>query len=68
MSDSLRPYEPYGSFVHEILQATILEWVAMLFSGGIFQPQGLNLHLLHPATLAGAFFTTSAIWEAQMYS
>ena len=40
-----------GSSVHEILQATILKWVAMPFSRGSSQPRwGLNpllLHLLH---------------------
>ena len=38
---------PSGSSVHEILQATILEWVAILFSRGIFQTQQSNLGLLH---------------------
>ena len=31
-----------GSSVHEILQARILEWVAMPFSRGIFLTQGSN--------------------------
>ena len=40
-------WSPPGSSVHEIFQARILEWVAMLFSlQGIFLTQGLNLHLL----------------------
>ena len=30
---------------------------------GIFLTQGLNSHLLHLYSLAGRFFTTSAIWE-----
>ena len=44
---------PPGSSVHGILQARILEWVAMSFSRGSSQPRiflgyaGLNLHLLH---------------------
>ena len=41
---------PRGSSVHGILQAGILEWVAMPSSRGIFLTQGLNLcplHLLH---------------------
>ena len=38
---------PPGSSVHEILQARILEWVAISFSKGIFSTQGLNVHLLH---------------------
>ena len=29
---------PPGSFVHGILQARMLEWVAMLYSRGSFQP------------------------------
>ena len=36
---------PPGSSVHGILQARILEWVAISFSRGIFLTQGLNLHL-----------------------
>ncbi|CAI9152038.1 unnamed protein product [Rangifer tarandus platyrhynchus] len=38
---------PTGSSVHGILQARILEWVAIPFSRGIFPTQGLNLGLLH---------------------
>ena len=40
-------YSLPGSSVCEILQARILEWVAISFSGGIFLAQGLNPHLLH---------------------
>ena len=39
-----------GSSVHEILEARILEWVAVFFSRGsslFFLLQGLNSHLLH---------------------
>ena len=36
-----------GSSVHGILQARILEWVAIPFSRLIFMTQGSNLHLLH---------------------
>ena len=36
-----------GSSVHGILQARILEWVAIPVSRGIFPVQGLNLDLLH---------------------
>ena len=50
---------PPGSFVHGILQAKILEWVALF--QGIFLTQGLNQHLLHWQV---EFFTTSANWEA----
>ena len=41
---------PSGSSVHGIFQVTILEWVAVPSSGGIFLTQELNLrfwHLLH---------------------
>ena len=41
---------PPGSSVHAVLQARILEWVAMASSRGIFPTQGSNprlLHLLH---------------------
>ena len=37
---------PPGSSVHRVLQARILEWVAMPSSRGIFLTQGLNLCLL----------------------
>ena len=51
---------PPGSSVHRILQARILEWVAISFSRGSSdlgtEPTSL--------TLAGGFFTTSAAWEA----
>ena len=36
-----------GSSVHGVLQARILEWVAMCFSRGIFPTQGLNPSLSH---------------------
>ena len=35
-------YSPPGCSVHGILQATMLEWVAISFSKGIFLTQGLN--------------------------
>ena len=38
-------YSLPGSSVHGILQATTLEWVALL--QGIFPTQGSNPHLLH---------------------
>ena len=36
-----------GSSVHGILQARLLEWVAISFSRGIFLTQGSNTGLLH---------------------
>ena len=38
---------PPGSSVHGILQARILEWVAVPFSRGFFLTQGSNLDLPH---------------------
>ena len=38
---------PPGSSVLGILQARILEWVAIALFQGIFLTQGLNLCLLH---------------------
>ena len=38
---------PLGSSIHGILQAGILEWVAISFSRGIFPTQGSNPGLLH---------------------
>ena len=42
-----------GSYVHGILQARILEWVAILFSWGSFQPRN-QTRVFH---IAGRFFT-----------
>ena len=42
-----------GSFVHEILQARILEWVAIPFSRGSSQPRNQTWALC----IAGRFFT-----------
>ena len=56
-------YSPAGSSVRGILQARILEWLAMCSSTRIFPIQGSNswlLHLLHWQPP----FTTSATWEA----
>ena len=39
MSDYLWPYSSLGSSVHGILQARILEWIAMPSSRGSFQPR-----------------------------
>ena len=37
-----------GSSVHGILQASILEWVAIFLLQGVFPTQGSNLGLLCP--------------------
>ena len=52
-----------GSSVHGILQARILEWVAMPSSRGSSWPRDRTHVSMSPA-LAGEFFTTSATWEA----
>ena len=57
MSDSLRPqglYSPSGSSLHGILQARILEWVAMHSSRGSSQPRGRT----QVSLMAGGFFTS----------
>ena len=56
--------KPPGSSVHGILQAKILEWVAISFSRGSSQLRDLS-----PASpaLAAGFFTTSTTWEAHLY-
>ena len=47
-----------GSSVHGILQARILEWVAILFSRGSSQPRDWT----HDSCIAGGFFTVWAIY------
>ena len=47
---------PPGSSVHEILQARILEWVAIPFSRGSSNP-GIEPSFLASPALAGGFFT-----------
>ena len=54
---------PPGSSVHEILQARILEWVAVTLLQGIFPTQGSNLCVLHLLHQQAGFFPTSATWE-----
>ena len=52
---------PPGSSVHGILQARILEWVAMPSSWG--SPQlGVRTGSLRSPALAGEFFTAGATW------
>ena len=55
MSDSLGPveYSPPGSSVQGILQAKILEWVAVAFSRGSSQPRDWTC----VSRIAGRFFT-----------
>ena len=57
MSDSVTPWTP-GSSVHGALQASILEWVAFLFSRGSFWPRDWTQFSL----IAARFF---AIWATR---
>ena len=52
---------PPGSSVHGILQARILEWVAISFSRETSQPRNWT----QVSRIAGKYFTDWAIWEAQ---
>ena len=65
MSDSSMDCSLPGSSLRGILQARILEWVAMSSSRGSSQPRDRTWFLCLLA-LAGGFFTTNAIWEAYM--
>ena len=64
MSDSLHPMDCSlpGSSVCGILQARILEWVAMRSPGDLPNPKIKPVSLKSPA-LANGFFTTSTSWE-----
>ena len=59
---SLSLYDPMDCRVLGILQATILEWVAFLFSRGSSQPRNRS----QVSYIAGGFFTNWAIREAQI--
>ena len=54
---------PAGSSIHGILQAKILEWVAVPSSRGSAQPR-YQTCVFYVSCLAGRFFITSATWEA----
>ena len=56
---------PPDSFVHGILQARILKWVAISSSGNLCDP-GIEPASLKSPALAVGFFTTCATWEAQI--
>ena len=62
MSDSLKPHKHSlpGSSVHGILQARILEWVAVPFSRGSSQPS----YQTQVSGIVGRFFTVWATSEA----
>ena len=52
-------YSPPGSSVHGILQARILEWVAISFSRGIFLTHVLNPPFYSPSLAAGFLITST---------
>ena len=52
-----------GSSVHGILQARILEWVAIPSSKGSFWPRN-RTHISYISCIAGGFFTHWTTWEA----
>ena len=53
---------PPGSSVPGILQAGILEWVAMPSSGGSSQTRD-QIHVSSVSCTSSRFFTASATWE-----
>ena len=55
-----------GSSVHGILEARILEWVAIPFYRGSSQPRDQNPCLTHH--VSGGFFTTESTQEHYMGS
>ena len=57
-------YGPFARPVHGILQARILEQVAMASSRGYLPDPGVELTSRMSPALAGVFFMTSASWEA----
>ena len=59
VSDSLRPHGLHT--VHGILQARILEWVAVSFSSGSSQPRDRT----QVSRIAGGFFPSGASREAR---
>ena len=48
---------PQGSSVHRVLQARILEWVAIFLPGDL-PDSGIEPATLSSSALAGGFFTT----------
>ena len=56
-------YSPPGSSVHGILQARILEWVALPFFRGSSWPRDRTC-ISCVSCIAGRFFTHWATWEA----
>ena len=60
---------PPGSSVHGILQAKVLEWIAILKSPGDLPDPGFEPESLVSPALAGGFFTTVLLyWEARFFA
>ena len=55
-------YSPPGSSVHGVLQARVLEWVAISSSRDLPNP-GIGLESLASPVLASGFFYHCAAWE-----
>ena len=62
----LRGGSPPGSSVHGILQARILEWVAMPSSGGSSPPRN-QICVSHIFCIAGGFYTTEPLRKPLIY-
>ena len=58
-------YNLPGSSVHGILQARVLEWVAISSSRGSSWPRDLTW--VSDVSCIGRFFTTCATWDAHVY-
>ena len=56
---------PPGSSIHGILQARILQWVAMPSSRGFSWPKGQTLRISYVSS-TGKFFTPGATWDAPL--
>ena len=56
---------PPGSSVHGILQARILEWVAIPFSKGSFWPRDQTC-IFFVSCITGRFFIQQVTWEANL--
>ena len=52
-----------ASSAHGILQAVILEWVAIPFSRGSSWPRDGTLSFLSPVWAGGFFTTSTTTWE-----
>ena len=68
MSNSYGPMDcnPPGSSVHGILQARILEWVAISYSRGSSRPRDRPMSPVSPA-MAGGLFTTAPPRDPKEY-